>query len=47
MLEITYNKKDFLIKNKFSSFRCNLLRSAKAYVNQFLALTNAMFSSIV
>jgi len=47
MPEITYNKKDSLVKNKFSSFRCNLLRYAKAYVNQSLALTNAINSPAV
>jgi hypothetical protein len=47
MLEFTYNNKKTYVKNAFSSFRCNRVRSAKTYVNQFLALTNAIYSTIV
>ena len=47
MLEITYNNKKTQVKNAFSSFRCNRVRSAKTYDNQFLALTNAVYDTIV
>ena len=47
MVEITYNNKKTQVINAFSSFRCIPVRSANTYVNQFLALTKAFYSTIV
>jgi len=40
-----YSNKHSKVNNKeFSAFRCIPVRTAKAYVNQFLAPQNAMYS---
>ena len=45
--ETIYNNQSSKINIKIYSFQCLPLRSAKAYVQQFLTPQNAMYSPIV